>query len=114
MAEIKVHILGVEYSVKEQSEGENELLKDCDGYCDWTTKEIVVEREITGTLGNMEKYIHKVLRHEIVHAFLFESGLAECSGDADAWARSETMVDWVARQGEKIYNAWREAGAIDG
>ena len=114
MAERKVHILGVEYTIKEQSESENEMLKGCDGYCDWTTKEIVVEQEMTGTLGNMDKYIHKVLRHEIIHAFLFESGLAECSGEVDAWARNEAMVDWLARQGEKIYAAWREAGAIDG
>lgn len=114
MNERKVHVLGIEYTIKEQSESENEHLKGCDGYCDWTTKEIVVEREMTGTLGNMEAYIRKVLRHEIVHAFLFESGLAECSGGGDAWARNETVVDWIAYQGEKIYAAWREAGAIDG
>lgn len=109
-----VHILGVEYTVKEQSENDNELLKDCDGYCDWTTKEIVVERETVGSLGDMEAYIRKVLRHEIVHAFLIESGLHECSGETGAWASNETMVDWIARQGEKIYAAWREVGALDG
>lgn len=111
---LKVHILGVEYFVKEQSESENDLLKGCDGYCDWTTKEIVVEREMTGTLGDMEAYIRKVLRHEIVHAFLLESGLHECSGETDSWASNEVMVDWIARQGEKIYSAWKEAGALDG
>lgn len=112
--ERKVHILGTAYTIKEQSENDNEMLKGCDGYCDWTTKEIVVEREMYGTLGNMEKYIRTVLRHEIVHAFLFESGLAECSGDVGAWARSEAVVDWIARQGQKIYEAWKEAGALDG
>lgn len=100
-----VHVLGAEYIIKEQSESDNELLKGCDGYCDWTTKEIVVEREINGTLGDMEAYIRKVLRHEIVHAFLFESGLHECSGGVDAWAGCEAMVDWIARQGQKIYAA---------
>lgn len=109
-----VHILGVQYTIKEESECDNEKLKNCDGYCDWTTKEIVVEREMVGTLGDMEVYIRKVLRHEIVHAFLLESGLHECSGESEAWASNETMVDWIARQGEKIYVAWREAGALDG
>ena len=52
-------------------------------------------------------------RHEIVHAFLLESGLAECSGDTDCWAQNEAMVDWFARQGQKIYAAWLEAGALD-
>lgn len=114
MAEREVNILGAIYTIKEQSESENELLKGCDGYCDWTTKEIVVEREVNGTLGNMEAYIRKVLRHEIVHAFFLESGLDECAGYADSWARNESVVDWIARQGQKIYAAWKEAGALDG
>lgn len=112
MNERYVNILGTRYRITEQTEEENKLLKNCDGYCDWTTKEIVLEREIKGTLGNMEAYIRKVLRHEIVHAMLMESGLSECSGGADAWARSEETVDWIARQGEKLYQAWREAGAL--
>lgn len=114
MADRKVQILGVTYTIKEQSESENELLKSCDGYCDWTTKEMVVEREMFGTLSDMEAYIRKVIRHEIVHAFLIESGLHESSGGTECWASNETMVDWFARQGQKIYTAWKEAGALDG
>lgn len=108
-----VHILGELWTITEQSESENEKLKGCDGYCDWTTKEIVVEREICGTLADMERYIRKVVRHEIVHAFLCESGLCECAGEAESWALSEAAVDWFARQGQKIYAAWKEAGALD-
>lgn len=110
----KVHILGAVYTIKERSEDEDEILQDCDGYCDWTVKEIVVERENEGTLHDMDVYVKKVLRHEIVHAFLLESGLSECSGETNAWARNEAMVDWIARQGEKIYAAWAEAGALEG
>lgn len=108
----KVNILGAEYKIKEQSESENKLLKDCDGYCDWTTNEIIVEREKSGTLGDMDVYFRKVLRHEIVHAFFMESGLSECSHSPTSWARDEEMVDWFARQGPKIYAAWQEAGAL--
>ncbi len=109
---MKINILGSEWTIIERPEAEDKRLDGCDGYCDWTTREIVVEREMQGNLGDMEAYIRKVKRHEIVHAFLEESGLAECSGASDAWAMNETMVDWIARMGEKIYKAWSDAGAI--
>lgn len=114
MANRTVHILGSAWTIKEQSESENEKLSGCDGYCDWTTREIVVERELRGNLEDMEAYIRKVVRHEITHAFLLESGLHESSFPTDSWANNEEMVDWIARQGQKIYEAWREAGALDG
>ena len=114
MKEKRITILGSEWTIKEQSENENEKLKDCDGYTDWTVREIVVEREMCGNLSDIEKHFRKVLRHEIVHAFLIESGLCECAGEVESWALSETMVDWIARQGLKIYKAWEEAGALDG
>ena len=50
----------------------------------------------------------RVLRHEILHAFLFESGLADSSNSADAWAVNEEMVDWFARQSPKIYKVYKE------
>ena len=109
---MKINILGSEWTITERPEAEDKRLDGCDGYCDWTIREIVVEREMQGNLGDMEAYIRKVKRHEIVHAFLEESGLAECSGTSDAWAMNETMVDWIARMGEKIYKAWSDAGAI--
>ena len=109
---MKINILGSEWTIIERPEAEDKRLDGCDGYCDWTTREIVVEREMQGNLGDMEAYIRKVKRHEIVHAFLEESGLAECSGTSGAWAMNETMVDWIARMGEKIYKAWSDAGAI--
>ena len=109
---MKINILGSDGTIIERPEAEDKRLDGCDGYCDWTTREIVVEREMQGNLGDMEAYIRKVKRHEIVHAFLEESGLAECSGTSDAWAMNETMVDWIARMGEKIYKAWSDAGAI--
>lgn len=109
---MKIRILDSEWSIVERSEADDPRLKGCDGYCDWTTREIVVEREVTGTLGDMDCYVRKVKRHEIVHAFLTECGLHECSGETDAWALNETMVDWFARMGAKIYKAWQDADAV--
>ena len=113
MNDRKVNILGTEYTITEESKSDNELLDCRDGYTDWTTKEIVVAREQDGNLADMEAYIREVIRHEIVHAFFFESGLADCSNQSYVWAQDEQMVDWIARQGQKIYKAWQEAGALD-
>ena len=54
----------------------------------------------------------KVKRHEIVHAFLKESGLDCASHHAIAWAQDEEIVDSMAHQGLKLYQAWEKAGAI--
>lgn len=106
-----LNILGTEYTIEEKSLEEDSVLNDADGYTDWTTKKIVVRRELEGTLENMDVYVKKVKRHEIVHAFMEESGLAECSCNG-AWARNEEVVDWIARQGPKIYKAWQEADCL--
>lgn len=110
-----VNVLGTDYKIFFKSINDDETFEICDGYTDWTTKEIVVRVEEgteKGSLKDMDCYVKKVLRHEIVHAFLFESGLAECSGTVEAWAKNEAMVDWIAHQGEKIYKAWEEAEAL--
>lgn len=110
---MKIEILGTEWEIVERSESEDTNLVNCDGYCDWTTKTMVIEREMNGSLGDMEMYIKKVKRHEIVHAFLFESGLGDCAHINDGgWAKDEEMVDWFACQGLKVYEAWKKADAI--
>lgn len=105
-------ILGTEYSVTVTNDGKEPRLKNMDGFCDETSKEIVAEDYQTISDEDSKKILllqtKKVLRHEIVHAFLFESGLAENS----MWAQNEELVDWIAMQGPKIVKAWQEVGAI--
>ena len=48
------------------------------------------------------------MRHELIHAFLFESGLAENSN----WARNEEMVDWIARQFPKMAKTFQEVKVL--
>lgn len=112
---MKVNILGTEYTINRLSVEQEKRLEEVDGFVDWTSKRIIIRDEndiYYGNLENMGVYVKKVIRHEIVHAFFIESGLHECSGQSDVWAANETMVDWLARQGPKIYEAWEEAGAI--
>ena len=105
----KVNILGTEYTIEVSKEKDSPKLKMCDGYVDWTIKKIVVgefESDIN-SLENLGEYTKKVMRHEIVHAFLIESGLWECSRKESSWARSEEMTDWIARQFHKMADVFK-------
>lgn len=107
-----VNILGEKYSISTKTKQEEPRLKDNDAFCDWTEHAIVLDADIDGDLGNLDAYKKKVLRHEIIHAFMLESGLNECSIDVNAWAANEEMIDWFAFQGPRILNAWKEADAL--
>lgn len=115
-----ISVLGTEYTIIVKKYNEDEYFKraGCNGYCSGTLKEIVLcdmstypdwEDETVCACGAQMK---TTLRHEIIHAFLNESGLAANSNETDAWARNEEMVDWIAIQGPKIWKAWQEAGAV--
>lgn len=112
LSELSVNILGTEYTVKFMSEKEDYRLEEMDGYTDFYSKLIVVENSRTGTIHNINEYHRKVLRHEIVHAFLYESGLATSSHGNGSFADDEEIVDWIAIQGRKIHKAWESVYAI--
>lgn len=111
-----LNILGTDYTVHIRTPEEDEALKFCSGYCDHTTHEIVVQEEKPkepGDIGDWKAYHNRILRHEIIHAFLFESGLG---GDATYQekedAHPELLVDWFARQAPKIYEVYKAAGVM--
>lgn len=110
-----VNILGTEYTVTIKKPGEDRKLNHADGYADWTTHCIsILDPPISEeSVGDMEAYKRKVLRHEIVHAFMFESGLLNNTNQGDCGgAYDEQVVDWFAIQGVKIYKAWERVGAV--
>lgn len=116
-----VTILGTEYTITRKKYDEDEAFSrdSIDGYCDNYTKSIVVcdmstykgwEHEPAETQKAAEK---QVLRHEIVHAFFCESGLTDSALVIDRpWCKNEELVDWIANQGSKIYEAWLKAGCL--
>ena len=65
------------------------------------------------SVRDLAAYQRKVIRHEIIHAFLYESGLWQSSFNCKAWAQNEEMVEWFAIQSPKIFRAFREAGVDD-
>lgn len=113
-----VNVLGVEYTVKFVEKSKGPALENSDGYCDSSTKCIVVrdytesEKKEPFALGNLDGYKKKVLRHELTHAFFYESGLACNANGHECWALNEEMVDWMAIQGPKLFQAWKEADAL--
>lgn len=84
MADKQINILGQEYTVKFENTRTNKVLKDCDGECRYYPKEIIIDDEI-----ELEEHKCHVIKHEIIHAFLRESGLGKYSTD-------ELIVDWFA------------------
>lgn len=111
---MKIDILGTPYDVLFKDYKDEPLFekRSIDGFADDVDKLICVcsmkthpscKDETEGYCFKIEKGI---LRHEIIHAFLNESGLRESSLIYDSgWARNEEMVDWMALQLPKIAEA---------
>lgn len=107
---MEVNVLGTSYRIEELKMSEDVILEECDGYCDTSIKKIVVAEMIKGknSIEDIDSHRRKVIRHELVHAFLFESGLHVNS----EWARSEEMVDWLAIQFPKLIKAMEQTNSL--
>lgn len=105
---MKVNVLGTEYTI------EYIELKDegIDGYCDFSTQHIVIRSDNINELEDFEFIQKKQLRHEVIHAFLNESGLQSNFEHANRWGHEETMIDWIAIQFPKILKVFEELKII--
>lgn len=110
-----VNILGTQWEIRKEDFDQPELKgKNRSGYCFYIAKRIVIEDLSTDEAWKDESESvrksreNEILRHEIIHAFLDESGLSQCSAECDAWAVNEEMVDWLALQSPKIYRVFAE------
>ena len=112
---MEIKILGTEYKILYANEQEDERLKQCDGYCDFTTKNIVCmdkkEQDIM-EVGDLNVIKKKILRHEIIHAFMYESGLWENSFSVQNWSTNEEMTDWFAMQSPKIFKVYKKLNIL--
>lgn len=108
-----VDVLGVKYSVYELSKKEDKFLENADGYCDKTTKKIVITTKgDDNQLEDFEVYRKGILRHELLHAFLFESGLHE-NMTHPQYGHDEEMIDWFAKLYPRISKAYKDLGVSD-
>src|SRR5574344_1640709 len=106
-----IDVLGTKYTIEFKSEEEDKFLENCDGYCDKSSKRIVVatERE-DSELDDYKSYQKQCIRHEIIHAYLFESGLGN-NFKHPMWGHDETMVDWIALQFPKLQRTFEDVEA---
>lgn len=106
-----INVLGVDWKVTIATNKCKPILGDDSGYTDNTVKECVVYdqsefKNDKNALGDLDVNQRKTTRHELIHAFLFESGLYANS----SWADNEEMVDWIAYQFPKLAKAFKDAG----
>lgn len=95
-----INVLGVNYEIEFLSIEDDPKLNECDAYCDYTVKKIVIEKPEHNPLllEDIQYNQERLLRHELLHAFLYECGLCNQS----EWATNEEMIDFFAIQFEKI------------
>lgn len=116
MKDCKVNILGTEYKIEVHKISEDEYLEKnhLAGYCGEESKIIVLadvseQKYFDIDEKEQEIYRKRTLRHEIIHAFLNESGLSDnASTPSGAWAKHEEMIDWFAIQTPKIFAVYKE------
>ena len=117
MTQTIASILGTEYKVQICSPEEEKLLTQCDGFCDKTTHRCVVATKSDDCdLENFAAYQRKVMRHEILHAFMFESGLdgnIHRGGTSPVGGHDEQMIDWFACQYPKIRRVYEALGVAE-
>jgi len=99
-----IKVLGTKYTIKEVNHCIIED-RECAGLTDFEAKEIQILKTT--------KSKNAVVRHEIIHAYLYESGLDSSSNEIDSWARNEEMVDWFAIQSPKIFKTFEKVGVLD-
>lgn len=114
----KVDILGTEYKIEIRDANTPDFENRC-GWCDWQQKIIAIGDPKTikewkdEPEASIEYKIKTTKRHEIIHAFLYESGLhANSTSYYEQWALNEEMIDWFAIQSPKIFKAFEEADCL--
>ena len=112
---MEINILGTDYSfefapddvVATEMGGE---LGQYGGFCDGYQKKIVIadcdQLKDSATVKEILKA--ESVRHEIIHAFLNESGLR---GNCE-WSQNEELVDWIALQFPKIAKVFDRLGVL--
>ena len=116
-----VNILGSKWKILYNTLSQNPDLEGKEGYCDMTSRTIYIRRYEEGDrdmdvaevkMDDRSVVDVAVLRHELIHAFLSESGLgSECY-----WAMNEEAIDWFALQFPKLRDAFSQvyADGFDG
>ena len=110
-----VNVLGTKYKIVFGNQKKYPELETRDGFCDSSIKRIVIDDMSESEVGfkkDLKNYQNSVLRHEIFHAFLYESGMDCCTFSSCSWATNEEMVDWLAIQTPKIFKVFQNLNIL--
>lgn len=113
-----INILGTTYTIKYKNYEEELDFKKMNacGLCDMMTKTISICNLNTAPdfVDADENYLNisykETLRHEIMHAFLYESGLNTEGHGTSNWSTDEEIIDWFAIQSPKIFKVFESLG----
>lgn len=109
---MKLNVLGAEWDVEYRNADADLLLDGRDGYTDPSANLIViVNKRKDDDVLDFREIQKRCLRHEIIHAFLFESGLGS-NFEHSQYGHEETMIDWIAIQFPKILEVFKEADCL--
>ena len=100
----KVNIMGVEWTIKVVDPDDERMTDiDCTGLCEAYTHEIYVKDRTKlndpKQYLNIEDFVKKVLRHEIVHATFFEAGNSSYYEDEEL---TETLAHLVPKMAKAM------------
>lgn len=105
---MRINILGTKYDIRIIDKSEDTRLEEFAGICDCTDKTIIIGKGYDTDLKKPLEALKKTIRHELVHAFLFESGLAsQCY-----WAESEEVIDKINQTYQEAINGLFINGSI--
>ncbi len=110
---LRLKILGEEYSITFSTPEQDIKLIENAGYCDSLDKKIVINKNmgnyniLTHDESSKEQLVWDTIKHEIFHAFFFESGLCGYGND-------EQLINWLAFQFEKFNNCLGELSIVLG
>ena len=114
-----LNILGHKWEIEVVKFKEHEYLKkhDAEGVTKQYLRKIIISDGTDKELLNEEERLNRFkhcLRHEIIHAFLSESGLGACSNKTmRPWAKNEEMVDWMAYKSIDIFRIFESLDLLD-
>lgn len=112
--DMELDILGTKWRVVSRNKQQDKQLENLAGYTDASAR-LIVLADINPeecTISNLHADLQSTLRHEIIHAFFYESGLWVNSGAVENWAMNEEMVDWLAIQFPKMFDVMQAAKAL--
>jgi len=103
-----INVLGQDYELLYVEDNNEKLAKaNANGQTEAYSKKILVRqiKETGNTCEKLEDFTNKIVRHEMIHAFLFEAGQVEYFDD-------EKLVDTLAYLIPKMAKCMKEADVL--